>query len=1704
MGHAPERASNRGDVALIGMLLAISVVRGGIEMVADSCDIPGNSHARRRLVEIVQSCRAFAFVGAGASAGMYPLWGDLIEALSREAAERDLVDDEQVESWLRLAQAHSAHAACLLIRQHLGEGTYRDLLRSIFGPKTDREGREFTAVHAALVRLPFKGYITTNYDPGLLAALRRYGGAGSLGSVPTSTDGELIREWLVAESDHQLGSPILYAHGIYDRPDTIVLDTNGYRHLYRRNGPFRDLLRKLWTQEHMVFIGYGFGDPWFEFFADEVLDEAQALETAPRHVAVVGLRDEDPPGEIRRYFSGHYHAEVLFYPVSVSGGVEDHSALCDELDRLRSSSRADIYAPAGSELRNRVGVPSFAGAFASGTASVGPAPARIGQVLKSTVLTRQPPGPIIRDPGEDVLVIYAVAGETGTFQDWNGWRVCRQMRDVSLSYFRVQTRGGDADYYYEIPELEACTEFLGNRENILICGRPKSGKTRLAFEAMRRFPDAWLLYLLPNEGRTDDQPLAIPRVPSDVQRAFLFYDDLEKYGRNQDPEVVVPRLGLDRVSIVATVRSDPEYSKAKKLFNRALEFLHSVRIEDLAEEHAEEAAKGAGVAEGWRDGFDGTIGSIMLGIDAKRQVYEDWDEDSVSRVILRACMLLRKCGVVTYDAEEVRALCEHVFLLPCSEREWRNGVHILGEASWLTRGEQYVESRGEIEVYDAFLDQIVEPDLATAFGFLDVVRLILYWTRVGNRQRLDAVADSWRWEDDERALLKRALRRCLSEGANSALCHHLAAEIAEYDDEEEEIAERKEAATAEPDNAEWAYRLGQALAAKDDPEAESWLRAALELAETSEHAKALADYLFGRADRRLDAAAYYRRAVALDPTNGEARWALASLLIETSGLTEEARGLAIQAMEDGVLDAWWLSPRDVPAPLLRMRSWRIAWGRHQLRRMLEGDALWAADELRAAEAAGRMPRSEFLDLLSETVTDHLGKPTEGALLTDAASGLREIPGVFNGTSLASPVTGFCLDTLRRLHDELPGNGAVAESLVAVISDQIASAKDSAGLGALVDEARAVVGMADDSVELRFSFAWLLECVAARLTDWASHVQADRALDELATLLAGRDQEPLLSGVLAYAYSDCCMRSAEQGQLDRTEALLGRLADVADGNDDAGVRGSYAWGLGAAARANADAQNWQRMEDLVQTLWELSPDWGAEESDAEDALVDAHGDIAGRIGAAQAWERLDSFLATAEERSRAVDELPAQKALAAAVSASVLVYARDKNWPRADELLGQLHDLVAAYGEEESDFVGYWTDALSGASRHAGDQGTLDRLAELLEDLRDASREHDLKAARTDWASGMAVAVYSFARARDWTRVEDLLGQLRSLAVDHGHEEPDLVDYWTQALGGACEHAGDRGEFERLAQLLEALAQVAQEHALPAVRQNWAFAMALAIYDFGCERDWVRVAELLTRLKELAGAFAVDEPELRRQWARGLSYAVERAETSRDRQRSDDCLEELTGLVLDAKGSESLDILAEALAAKAYTLALEGDFERARDSLDRLDGLCVPAECGEELTAARLDLAKQVAHANWRIAEILAQRDTASLDGFEQLAADLYKASCETETDDNGWWGKATALEACLLSRDFQTAHDWALELCRAPDSNWHDETMLAVSLAGLGDWDSAGQHARSAVARSRYGGDLYWSRIWQHLWPDGQQGPPAIGAIKALYFERRL
>jgi hypothetical protein len=150
------------------------------------------------LTEYLASGDAIAFLGAGASAPLYPLWAGLIGELIDAAGER-LTTSEAVTC--RGLAADSAEEVVQILKDHLRGTGYLEALRQALRVRTDPEsGRSWTAVQELVCRCMFKGIVTTNYDRGIVdARMRVRPGASGTGFI-TWDDALNLDRWRTGKS----------------------------------------------------------------------------------------------------------------------------------------------------------------------------------------------------------------------------------------------------------------------------------------------------------------------------------------------------------------------------------------------------------------------------------------------------------------------------------------------------------------------------------------------------------------------------------------------------------------------------------------------------------------------------------------------------------------------------------------------------------------------------------------------------------------------------------------------------------------------------------------------------------------------------------------------------------------------------------------------------------------------------------------------------------------------------------------------------------------------------------------------------------------------------------------------------------------------------------------------------------------------------------------------------------------------------------------------------------------------------------------------------------------------------------------------------------------------------------------------------------------------------------------------------------------
>ena len=187
------------------------------------------------------SGQAVAFLGAGVSAPLYPLWDGLIAELVEAAAPR--LSEREAATCRALAR-ESPESVVEIVRRGLGPGVFREVLREVLRARVDPEsGRSWTAVQELVCRCAFQAVVTTNYDPGIVNARMRVRPGASATGFMTWEDELGLDRWRTGDVFGEDELPVLFAHGQHSKPDSVVLAATEYRRAYA--GKLPEVLARL-------------------------------------------------------------------------------------------------------------------------------------------------------------------------------------------------------------------------------------------------------------------------------------------------------------------------------------------------------------------------------------------------------------------------------------------------------------------------------------------------------------------------------------------------------------------------------------------------------------------------------------------------------------------------------------------------------------------------------------------------------------------------------------------------------------------------------------------------------------------------------------------------------------------------------------------------------------------------------------------------------------------------------------------------------------------------------------------------------------------------------------------------------------------------------------------------------------------------------------------------------------------------------------------------------------------------------------------------------------------------------------------------------------------------------------------------------------------------------------------------------------------
>jgi len=108
--------------------------------------------------------------------------------------------------------------------------------------------------HAAVAKVPFRAYLTTNYDNLIETAYSQV----TMRSIAKFYERSIES---VMEEYREGRTFILKLHGDVDDADSIILGDRGYERLLQSTSPYRNCLHTLFLMSSVLFVGFGGTDP---------------------------------------------------------------------------------------------------------------------------------------------------------------------------------------------------------------------------------------------------------------------------------------------------------------------------------------------------------------------------------------------------------------------------------------------------------------------------------------------------------------------------------------------------------------------------------------------------------------------------------------------------------------------------------------------------------------------------------------------------------------------------------------------------------------------------------------------------------------------------------------------------------------------------------------------------------------------------------------------------------------------------------------------------------------------------------------------------------------------------------------------------------------------------------------------------------------------------------------------------------------------------------------------------------------------------------------------------------------------------------------------------------------------------------------------------------------------------------------------------
>lgn len=239
------------------------------------------------------------------------------------------------------------------------------------------------------------------------------------------------------------------------------------------------------------------------------------------------------------------------------------------------------------------------------------------------------------------------------------WKVCKASNKLSPQDFGIR---GYYNAYIHRGSNKVIKNLLQNLKNVLITGKPKIGKTRAAYEEVKRLHRFFVI--IPRPENVSIEKLKIS--PLGRRNMVLFLDDLEQWIDTNINEIINRLKEQGKLIVVATCRSGDELTEVGERTLSRFEEFKMVKLEEITKANWDKLILDICKEDRdfeWKSSYDGTPGSATLGLVAMKERYEKRLGND-GKAVLKALKLLREATLLTNKQTRVKNICGTIFDLP--------------------------------------------------------------------------------------------------------------------------------------------------------------------------------------------------------------------------------------------------------------------------------------------------------------------------------------------------------------------------------------------------------------------------------------------------------------------------------------------------------------------------------------------------------------------------------------------------------------------------------------------------------------------------------------------------------------------------------------------------------------------------------------------------------------------------------------------------------------------------------------------------------------------------------------------------------------------------------------------------------------------------------------------------------------------------------